>query len=191
MALSCSDRGQHWFTKFLRGKPTGNLKYNDIVTMFLSLHCSRIVHMFRSMTIRNISATRLLEIQLFSVTEERMKQSIQRNKQKTEGASRRQTDSRIDAGSTVLLLLDDLVSVTDFVKRELLIGGSHVVMWVWRNVLKTVESIICPITHSATVEIHLFTPAKLVKLLTPLKCKRRKDMKRYYKLLDLAKNICL
>lgn len=150
--------------------------------------------MFRSMTIRDISATRLLEIQLFSVTEERMKQSIQRNKQKTEGASRRQTektDSRIDAGSTVLLLLDDLVSVTDFVKRELLIGGSHVVMWVWRNVLKTVESIICPITHSATVEIHLFTPAKLVKLLTPLKCKRRKDMKRYYKLLDLAKNICL
>lgn len=54
-----------------------------------------------------------------------MKQSIQRNKQKTEiikekehpdDRQEKKTDSRIDAGSTVLLLLDDLVSVTDFVK---------------------------------------------------------------------------
>lgn len=45
-------------------------------------------------------------------------------------------------------------------------------MWIGRSVLEALESIIFPITHRATVEIHLFIPrayTKLVILLTPLK----------------------
>lgn len=82
---------------------------------------------------------------------------------------------RIDAG--LVLLLDDLVSVTDLVQWELFIGLSHIIVWVGRNVLETVVSIIWPFTHRATVEIYLLTPAKLVKLLTPLKTKRERRWK--------------
>lgn len=83
------------------------------------------------------------------------------------------SDPRPDVGSMFLLLLDDLVSVTDVVKGELFSSGGQIIIWVRRKVFETGVSAIFHVVKT-TLEIHWFTvlvQAKLAKLLTPLKHK--------------------
>lgn len=85
----------------------------------------------------------------------------------------RKTDPRTDVGSTLLLLLDHLVSVTEVVECELFLVGGPIVMRVGRNRLETVDSFLC--ATRTTVVLTNRVHAIPVKLPTPLKYKRTRE----------------
>lgn len=80
---------------------------------------------------------------------------------------------RSDGWRTALLLLDDFVKVADFLKWQLLIWCSCVIMWAGSDVLETRVSINGSVPWRATLEVDTVSLAVPVQFLAPLWHKRK------------------